>query len=226
MISVSRLGYYSAILTTVSAMAFFVVGLFGTTYTEGIAYPYVLSTIRPFDYAVWAPAFVLALAVVALLSCIHSEASEDRKAFSQVALSFAIIYATISMSDFFIQWTVVLPSILNNETAGLALFSMYNPHGIMIALESLGYLVLNLALLLLVPVFQGRDHLERALRWLFAIGFILVYASFGILTLSGFPIVVFEVVAVTINVALLVASGILLGRRFKRSMRLAINETQ
>jgi hypothetical protein len=192
-------------------------GLFGSSYTEGIKYPYVLTTIRPFDYVVWVPAFLLALAVVVLVSCIHRQASEGKKSFSQVALSFAIIYAVLTTSDFFIQWTVILPSILNNETTGLSLFSIYNPHGIPIAVESLGYLVLDLALLFVAVVIDGGSRLERAVRWLLMIGSVFVFVSFGVLTSAGFPIVVFEVVAVTINVAVLGASGVLLGLRFKQA---------
>ena len=202
----------------VFAAGFFGVGLFGSSYTEGTKYPYILTTIRPLDYAVWGPAFMLALALVVLVSCIHSQAPEDKKVFSQVALSFVVIYAAMTTTDFFIQWTVILPSIINNETAGLALFSIYNPRGIPIAIESLGYLVLNTALLFLVPVIGGRSRLERAVRWLFVIGFVLVVGSFGALTLAGFPIVVFEVVAVTIDVAILIVSGVLLGLRFKRAV--------
>jgi hypothetical protein len=212
-----RLGFWSALLTAISAVSFFVVGLFGSSYTEGIKYPYVLTTIRPFDYAVWVPAFVLAFAVVILVSCIHRRSSEEKKVFSQVALSFVIIYACLTISDFFIQWTVILPSILNNETAGLSLFSIYNPHGIPIAIESLGYLVLDLALLFVAVVIEGKSSLERAIRWLFTVGFVLAFGSFGVLISTGAPIVVFEVAAVMINVAILAATGILLGLRFKRA---------
>jgi hypothetical protein len=212
-----RLGFWSAILTAVSAAAFFGMGLFGSSYTEGIKYPYVLTTIRPLDYVVWGPAFILALAVVVLISCIHRQTPEDRKIFSQTALCFAVAYATLSTSDFFIQWTVVLPSILNNETVNLALFSIYNPHGIPIAVESLGYLLLNTALLFVVPVIDKRGRSERAIRWLFITGFILVVGAFGTLSLLGYPIVVFEVVAVTVNVAILIASGVLFSRLFRRA---------
>ena len=212
----ARLGFWSAILTATFAAAFLGMGLFGSSYTEGINYPYVLTAIRPIDYAVWYPACFLALSVVVLTICIHRKAAPDKKIFSQIALSFVLIYAGLTVSDFFVQWTVVLPSIASGETAQLSLFSIYNPHGIPIAIESLGYLLLDSALLFLVPVLSGRNRLERSLRWLFVAGFALVIGAFCVLSLAGDSIVVFEVVAVTINVVILITAGASLSLRFRR----------
>jgi hypothetical protein len=221
LITANRLGFWSAILTTVLAAAFFAVGIFGTSYTESIQSPYILSTIRPIDYAVWYPAFLLAPTFVVLIACIHHQAPRDKKIFSQIGLSFALIYAGLIASDYFIQLTVVLPSILSKETEGLSLFSMYNPHGLFVALESLGYLMMNAALLSVAAVFAGRSRLERAIRWLFVIGFVLAVGSFGALSLAGYPIVVFEVVIIATNVTVLIVSGALLSLFFKRAERLA-----
>jgi hypothetical protein len=38
--------------------------------------------------------------------------------------------------DYFIQLTVVQPSVLQGKVDGLLLWSQYNPHGIFIALEA------------------------------------------------------------------------------------------
>ena len=227
LIEANRLGYWSAILTVVFAVAFLGIGFFGSSYTEGILkYPYVLTVIRPIDYAVWYPAFFLALTLVVLTACIHRQTPIDEKVFSLIALSFAVIYAALTVSDFFIQWTVVLPSILSNETADLSLFSIYNPHGFPIAIESLGYLMLNTSLLFLAVVFGGKSRIERAIRLFFVVGFVLVVGSFGVLSLASYPIVVFEVVAITINVVVLIASGILLSIFFERKrMRLVSDKT-
>jgi hypothetical protein len=101
----------------------------------------------------------------------------------------------------------------------LSLFSIYNPHGIPIAIESLGYLLLDTALLFLAAVFGGRNRIEHSLRWIFGVGFVLTVASFGALSLTGSPIVVFEVVAVTINVAILIAAGVLMSLLFRNADR-------
>lgn len=220
MISATRLGFCSAILTAVLTAVFFGVGIFGSSSTESIQYPYVLSTIRPIDYGVWIPGFLLAPILVVLIACIHFQAPANKKIFSQIGLSFALIYAGIITADYFIQLTVILPSILSKETEGLALFSMYNPHGLFVALESLGYLMMNTALLFLAAVFVGRSRFERAIRWLFVIGFVLAVGSFSVITLAGYPIVYFEIAIITINVIVLIASGALLSIFFKRIERM------
>ena len=220
LISATRLGFWSATLTAVLAAVFFGVGIFGSSSTELIQYPYVLSTIRPIDYGVWIPGFLIAPILVVLIACIHFQAPANKKIFSQIGLSFALIYAGIITADYFIQLTVILPSILNNETEGLALFSMYNPHGLLVALESLGYLMMNTALLVIAAVFAGRSRVERAIRWLFVIGFVLAVGSFSVITLAGYEIVYFEIAIITINVIVLIASGALLSLFFKRIERM------
>ncbi|HVQ01740.1 MAG TPA: hypothetical protein VMT57_09545 [Candidatus Thermoplasmatota archaeon] len=217
--TVIKLGFWSAVLTAAFAAAFFAVGMFGSSYTENIQAPYVLTAIRPVDYAVWAPGFLLALTFIVLVACIHRLAPHDKKVFSQIGLSFAVIYAGLIVADYFLQWTVILPSIVSNETEALSLFSMYNPHGIFIAFESLGYLIMNVAFLFLAAVFSGPSRLHRAIRWLFIISFILAVGSFSLLTLAGYPIVVFEVVIITIIVVVLIVAGVLLSILFKRTER-------
>lgn len=217
MISAIRLGFCAAILTAALTAVFFGVGIFGSSAFNGsIPYPYVLSTIRPIDYAVWIPAILLAPTLVVLIACIHIQSPTDKKIFSQIALSFSLIFASIVTADYFIQLTVVLPSILSKETEGLSLFSMYNPHGILVSLESLGYLFMNSALLALAGVFVGKNKLERAIRWIFLIAFTLAVGSFGAITLAGYPIVFFEVTILTINMIVLIALGVLLSLFFRR----------
>jgi len=106
------------------------------------------------------------------MACIHYYAADDKKLFSQIGLSFAVVYAAVITTDYFIQWTVVEPSILSGETAGLALFTQYNPHGLVVALEGLGYLMMNGAFLF-AAVFLLGDGLSarydgcssRVLSW-------------------------------------------------------------
>ncbi len=210
--AVRRLGFWSAVLTAVFAAAFFAVGI--ATPVRSIPYPYVASFI-PNDYLWMYPAFLLAPTFVVLVACIHSYAADERKVFSQIALSFAVVYAAVITTDYFIQWTVVEPSILSGETAGLALFTQYNPHGLVVSLESLAYLMMNGAFVFAAAVFAG-GRLERALRWLFVASFVVAVGSFVGLSLLGYAIVTFEVAVITINCVVLVISGVLLSVVFKR----------
>ncbi len=211
-----RLGFLSAILTAVFALGFLVIGIFGTPYTVFIPYPYVPSFFNPIDYIWLYPAFLLAPVFVVLMACIHYYASNEKKIFSLIGLSFALIYATVITTDYFIQWTVVLPSILSGETGSLSLFTQYNHHGLFVALESLGYLMMNLALLFTAVVFSG-GRLERAIRWLFIITFVLAIGSFIGISLLRYEIVVFELIIITINCIMLIISGTLLSILFRRN---------
>jgi len=213
------LGFTSAVLTVVLAAVFIALGIFGTSYTASNPYPYISPIIKNIDYAIFYPAFLLAPVFVVLMTCIHYYASDNKKIFSQIGLSFAIIYAAIITTDYFIQWTVVLPSIINGQTGNLSLISIYNPHGIFVALESLGYLIMNIAFLFTATVFNG-GRLERAIKWIFVISFILAMGSFLFTSLMKYDIVIFEVIIISIICTVLIISGTLLSILFRRTMRI------
>jgi hypothetical protein len=216
--AVSRLGFWSAILTAVFAAAFITVGI--ASPVRHIPYPYVegVSAFIPIDYIWMYAPFLLAPTFVVLMACIHAYAADDKKVFSQIALSFAVIYAAIITVDYFIQWTVIQPSILSGEIEGLSLLTQYNPHGVFIALEGLAYLMMNGAFLFAAAVFAGGRR-ECALRWLFVASFVVAVGSFVSLSLLRYDIVTFEVTIITINCIVLIASGALLSIVFKRAGR-------
>ena len=111
------------------------------------------------------------------------------------------------------------PALLKGETEGLSLFSQYNPHGIFIALEDLGYLMMSVAFLFFAMVFDGRNRIERAIRWLFITSFVLAVGSLVVLSLLyGKNLDYrFEVTVILINWTVLVVSGVLLSVFFKRA---------
>jgi len=162
------------------------------------------------------PGFLLAPLFVVLMACIHHYAPDDKKIFGQIGLSFALIYAAVITVDYFIQFVVIEPSILSGETAGLSLFTQYNPHGIFIALEGLGYFMMSAAFLFMAPLFAG-GRLERTIRWFFVASFALAVSAFVSLSLLGYDIVAFEVTILLINWIVLIASGVLLSVIFKRT---------
>jgi len=71
------------------------------------------------------------------------------------------IAALTLLADYFVQLTVVQPSLLAGERDGIALLSQYNPHGLFIALEELGYLLISLSLVCLMPALPPATRLER-----------------------------------------------------------------
>ncbi len=221
-----RLGFWSAILTAVIAAVAFAAGII-TPARSGpfcasscVPYPYTnVAAFIPGDYLWLIPGFLLAFIFIVLMASIHAYAPTERRIFSQIGLSFAVVYAIVVATDYFIQFAVVIPSLTNGEIAGLSLFTQYNPHGIFIALEGIGYLMLSIALLPSAFVFSG-SKIENAIRWLFLVDFFLAGGTFAYLIWMKLDIVAFEVAILTINWIVLIISGILLSLLFKRAERL------
>jgi hypothetical protein len=219
----TRLGFWAAILTAVVTTAFAVVGIAtpprsGPFCASGcVTYPYVdVAQFIPGDYLWLVPGILLAPIFVVLMACIHARAAEPNRIYSRLGLSFAVVYAVVILVDYFLQFTVVVPSLQNGETEGLSLFTQYDPHGLFIALEALGYLTMTVAFLFAAPVFAG-GRIERAIRGLFVLSFVLAVAAFIGLALLGRDLIAFEVTVLMIDWIVLIASGTLLSIVFRRA---------
>lgn len=221
-----RLGFWSATLTVAFAAIHMIVGIL-TPPRSGpfarpedlIAYPYTdVAAFVPGDYMWLYPGILLAFAFVVLMVCIHYRAPGHRKIFSQIGLSFALIYATVIAADYFVQFAVVQPSLLSGEAAGLSLLTQYNPHGIFIALECLGYSAMSIALLFAAGAFTN-GKLERAIGGVFIAGFALAAAAFAVLLLLMVDFVAFEVAVLSIDWLVLITAGTLLCVLFRRRSR-------
>ena len=219
----TRLGFWTAILTVVVVAVFAVVAI-PTPARSGpfcgnacVAYPYVdVAPFIPGDYLWLLPGILLAPTFVVLMACIHAYAAEPKKIYSRIGLAFALVYAVVILVDYYLQLTVVVPSLQAGETEGLSLFTQYDPHGLFIALETLGYSMMTVALLFAAPVFAG-GRAERAIRWLFVLSFVLAVMAFVGLALLGHDLVAFEVTVLMIIWIVLIASGVALGVVFRRA---------
>ncbi|MFP4439890.1 MAG: hypothetical protein ACLFVO_21860 [Chloroflexaceae bacterium] len=228
-----QMGFWTAILTAVAAAAalgiavttapprsgpFCMVDLVG----ECITYPYTdAAAFVPNDYLWMYPAFLLGPLFVILVGCLHPYATADKQVFSHLAPAFALFAAVPLATNYFIQLTVVQASLLRGETAGLSLFSQYNPHGVFIALEDIGYLMLGVAFLFAAAVFDGRDRLERALRLVFVTTGVLAIGALILLALlyGGDLEYRYEVAVIVIDWTALIVAGVLLSRFFRRGVR-------
>jgi hypothetical protein len=218
-----RLGFWAAILTAAVA-AIFAVAAVATPARSGpfcgsacIPSPYVdVARFIPGDYLWLIPGILLAPIFVVLMACIHAYAAETWKTFTRIALSFAVSYAVIIVVNYFVQFTVVVPSLHSGETQGLPLFTQYNPHGFFIALEVLAYLMMSLAFWAAAPVFSG-GRVERTIRALFAVNFPLAVAAFVGFWLLRSDLVAVEVTVLMINWVVLIVGGTLLAVIFRRA---------
>jgi hypothetical protein len=222
----SQLGWWAAIMTAICTLVFAVVAI-ATPARSGpfcatwgcVAYPYTdVAQFIPGDYFWLIPGIVLAVLFFVLFACIHSFTLEGKKLFSRIALLFAGAYALVIVADYFSQLTIVVPSLQSGETASLSLFTQYNPHGFFITGEALGYLLMSIAFLFAAPVFAG-GRVERTLRWLFTLNFVLAVVAFIGFWLLKNDLVAFEVTILMINWIVLIISSVLLSIVFRQASR-------
>ena len=225
--SATQVGFWAAILTAFDVALFAALavatparsGPFCGQFWPCVPAPYVdVGQFIPGDYLWLVPGILLAPIFVVLLASIHAWAPEPQKIFSRIGLAFAVGYAVVVGVDYFVQFAVVIPSLQGGETQGLSLFTQYNPHGLFIAGEALGYLMMSTALLFAAPVFAG-GRIERAIQWLFVASFVLAIGALAGFWLVGHDLVAFEVAVLSINWIVLIASGALLGIMFRRAAR-------
>ena len=226
--TISTVGFYSAVATTLLTLVTFIIAILtpplGGPYCAGGCYSYPYSDIAarfPRDYIWMYPAILLSLVYYVLMVSIHYFAPNERKLFSQIGLSFALISTATFFIDYFLQVSVIQPSLVQGEMDGIALLSQFNAHGIFIVLEEIGFFMMSLSMLCMAPVFVGKTKAEKAIRWLFSscfvlttIAFILYSVFYGIQREYRF-----EVAAISINWLTLIVSGILLSIVFRRALK-------
>ena len=93
----------------------------------------------------------------------------------------------------------------------------YNPHGIFLALEELGYILMSLSFLFMALAIPNRNRLETTIRRIFFAGF-----GLSIISLIGITLIFglarddrLEVIILSIDWFVLIINGFLLGRLFK-----------
>ncbi|EKE16411.1 MAG: hypothetical protein ACD_11C00017G0001 [uncultured bacterium] len=223
--NINKLGFYSSISTVVLTLITFGIAIFtpplSGPYCKGVCYvyPYLDITARfPRDYYWMFPAILMMISYIILMICIHRWTSEEKKIYSQIGFSFALISTTILLIDYFVQLSVIQPSLLNGETDGILMLTQYNPHGIFIVLEELGFMLMSISFLSMAFVFSD-GKLQKAIRWTFASAFVLTAVAFiaysAIYGLSREYR--FEVASISINWLTLAVAGIFLAILFKKN---------
>lgn len=186
-------------------------GCIGSPYTDVRAFV-------PRDYWWTYPQSLLVLLVPALLVCVQHALPAGARAVAGIGVVLASLGAGVLLVDYAIQLAALQPSLLRGETAGLSVLSQYNPHGVFIALEDLGYLLLGLALVCVGAAFTGATTLDRGVRWLLVVG--------GGATVLGLPVLAvaygsrleyrYELLAISLTWITLIGSGVLLAIWFAR----------
>jgi hypothetical protein len=221
-------GFYSAVILTVITFVTFGLALTAVPISGanapggGLSYPY-LDTLKQFpkDYLWMFSAIILIIVYVVYMVSIHSTAKDDKKVFSQISIIFTIISAVVLLADYFIQIAVVPVSLTKNEIEGITLITQYNPHGIFIALEELGYIMMGVSFLFIGFIFQEKSRLELFIKWIFITAFILIILSLIIISIQyGIDRKDrFEVVSLSVSWLVLIVNGILSSVFFKKQLK-------
>lgn len=214
----SRPLFWSSLVTSVLALVAFAVaattpprtGPFAAAGTS-LSYPFAgADSFVPRDF-IWMYLALLAIFAFLVLSvCLHEAASDGRRIWGTLGLSLAVASFTVLMAAYFIQIYTIQPALLAGEAADVVALSQYNPHGLFIALENLGYLAMVLSLgAFAVTLGKG------AVRWVLggsavlgALALVLMSFAFGI----GIEYR-FEVAIITIAYTALFIGGALLAVR-------------
>lgn len=221
-----RVGFWGAILTALLAAVSFGVAVTTPPRTgpfaasgSAIPYPYAAAArFVPRDFVWMYLALLMMLAFLVLAACIRERALDERRALGTIGLCLAVVSFTTIALDYFIQLRTVQPALLRGELDGLVILSQYNPHGVFIALEELGFLAMGLSFAFLALAL-GSTRIERATRWVFLVSSMLMVAAFvGMSWYFGFGLEYrFEVTAIAIGWLTLMTSGLLLAFLFRRS---------
>lgn len=154
----------------------------------------------------------------------HFIASPEKRMYSFISIAFALISTTVLLIAYFTQFTVIPISVMKGETDGIALLTQYNGHGIFIALEELGYITMSISFLFLAPVFSFNSRIEKSIRIILIVQFVLNLFSFISYAIK-FGIdrsYRFEVSTITINWILIIVITILTSLHLKK----LINRTE
>lgn len=195
--SLSRLGFWSAVFTTIWTIWFLIAFAmyFPTLPAEWPGIDAFAASFEPAPYLAWViPCLLLALTFPVLLSSIHRHLAERQRIWSLLGLIFAVMYGTVLATNYWLLATVVRGSLLSGYTEGLSWFVIGSPHSITNTIEGIGYGFLGFAALFIgLSFLDGR--LEQWLRWIFIVNGIAGLAG---VALGGLGIEVATIVSLVV----------------------------
>ena len=224
-----RFGFYSSLSLTILTILTFGFAMIAIPpagpYCPGdcMSYPYPdILSYYPRDYYWMYMAVFQLVAYLIFIIANHFNVLHERRIFSFISVAFALISTTVLLADYYIQFAVVPISVMKGETEGIALITQYNGHGVFVVLEELGYFMMSISFLFLGLAFAMKNRLERTIRWILIVPFVITVFSFVFYSIK-FGIdrdYRFEVAAISFNWVMIIVAGILLSIYFKRAIKL------
>jgi hypothetical protein len=153
--SVNKVGFWSAILVAIFAI------IYSVAQIVVIAVP----PTPPWDFIeLFAPSLFLAWSFIVMMISIHYYASEDRKIYSHIGLTFGVLYAALVSIVYFAELSVAVPMVFRGETYPAWL--SFNSPSMLVSIDGLGYVFMALATLFASQVFAGQKQ-QSLIRWAF-----------------------------------------------------------
>ena len=221
-----RMPFWAAVSTSALAVVSFGVavttpprsGPFAASGTA-ISHPYSdAARFVPRDFIWMYLALLMMLAYLVLSACLRESAAGGRGAAGTLGLSLAVSSFVVIAADYFIQLQTVQPALVRGEGADVVALTQYNPHGVFIALENLGFLAMALSFGAFALALGTSSRLERATRWLlFGASTLAVVSFVGMSIYFGTNLdYLFEVTVITIDWFTLASAGAMLAVVFAR----------
>jgi hypothetical protein len=175
------LGFWSALLTTLGGVAYFLV-ILGLLLTGQFSLP-PSESVQLFGGII---NLLLCPAIVVVMVSLHTVTPPEKKVFSQGSLAFTLLFAISVSINRFTQLGVVRRSLGPGVAEGIDWFLPYGDHSVMFGLEMLGWgWFLGLAMWMAAPLFS-RGKLQLWVRWLMIAYGVLGLMS-AVLYLMGSP---------------------------------------
>jgi hypothetical protein len=193
-----------------------------------ITYPYTAAApFVPRDYWWMYPLLLMLLATLMLAVAIHGLTAPGRRVLSLMGAGLTVVAVTVLAADYGIQLTAVQPALLAGQSDGLSLWTQYNPHGMFIALENVGYTAMGFGFVFLGWALAAHEtRPARVASWTLRAG-----GVFTVVALVGYAVVYgadlqyrFEVTAISITWLTLVATGVSLGLALNRQPTLRADD--
>jgi hypothetical protein len=178
--TVSRLGYWSAVLASLFSIIYIVfqlaewldlLGSGGGPENPSTALGLII---------LLTPSLLLAPSFALLMLCVHYYALEDKKIWSHAGLMFATIYTVMVSINYYVQLTLVVPHLMRGEVETIRPFLFTPFDSFIYSVDMLGYSFMSLSTLFAAFVFTGAGLERTVRRFLIANGLLIPFLALQI----------------------------------------------
>lgn len=157
----------SAIAVAIFTLLFVVALVLTYDFTEWTGIENYCNDFRPIQMLTVIPSLLLAVSYVGFVSSLHIYSSDSKKIWSQLALSFGLLYSGISIANYLIQLVTVIPSVQNGITEGLVFLVSGYSNSVFFALMA-SYFLMCISLFFSAFVFERESKRYKWVHSLFA----------------------------------------------------------